>query len=314
MPSDGNPMRRRTVLRLLGASGAGAASPIAAASARGTQRELPPRRRARLDELAIETALHPERPGGAMTTIGLGDGYQLYYVDGVESADETVHVERDLVQLSRAEAGVHGVHWISPTTLRYSQDGRTLQRSFGFDGRGEQITPRSGTVTVVDDRPLPVHRTDDFGAQSVDIPYPIDCRSSQVCCTDLPYVTDWCVRVTGSDTGHSPECSNFNPGPMRHGHFAIFPEGNYRRGVNIWSGVDGNCVWVGEEHATKWCTRVCGPEGGMPSLADLRDAFEEAIERAAAEAGIAIPAIVVVALAYYLAASTLAPPTGVPLI
>jgi len=42
--------------------------------------------------------------------------------------------------------------------------------------------------------------------------------------------------------------------------------------------------------------------------------FEEAINEAAEAAGIAVPAIVVTALASYLAASTLAPPTGVPLV
>jgi hypothetical protein len=73
-------------------------------------------------------------------------------------------------------------------------------------------------------------------------------------------------------------------------------------------------MWVGEEYSSNWCTRVCGPNGGLPSLADLRDAFEEAINKAADAAGIAVPAIVVTALAYYLAASTLAPPTGVPLV
>lgn len=38
------------------------------------------------------------------------------------------------------------------------------------------------------------------------------------------------------------------------------------------------------------------------------------LNRAADAAGIAIPGFVVVVLAYYLAASTLAPPTGVPLV
>jgi hypothetical protein len=113
---------------------------------------------------------------------------------------------------------------------------------------------------------------------------------------------------------HEPECAGSNPPPMPHGHFAIFPEGNYRGGINIWIGKNGNCIWVGEEHSSNWCTRVCGPNGGLPSLADLRDAFEEAINQAADAAGIAVPAIVVTALAYYLAASTLAPPTGVPLV
>ena len=99
---------------------------------------------------------------------------------------------------------------------------------------------------------------------------------------------------------------------MTHGHFAIYRKGDYCSGINIWIGQTGNCFWVGEEHSTNWCTQVCGPEGGTPSLSELKNAFEEAINRAADAAGIAIPGLVVTALAYYLAASTLAPPTGVP--
>lgn len=99
------------------------------------------------------------------------------------------------------------------------------------------------------------------------------------------------------------------PRPLRD-----IPRRDYRGGINIWIGRSANCIWVGEEHKSNWCTRVRGPEGGLPSLSDLRDVFEEAINKAADAAGIAVPAIVVTALVYYLAASTLAPPTGVPLV
>ncbi|ELY59936.1 hypothetical protein C493_04638 [Natronolimnohabitans innermongolicus JCM 12255] len=52
----------------------------------------------------------------------------------------------------------------------------------------------------------------------------------------------------------------------------------------------------------------------MPSVSDLRDAFEEAIERALDAAGIAAPAVVVAALAYFLAVTTVTPPApGVPI-
>ncbi|AFO56224.1 hypothetical protein NJ7G_0977 [Natrinema sp. J7-2] len=59
---------------------------------------------------------------------------------------------------------------------------------------------------------------------------------------------------------------------------------------------------------------VCGSGDGAPSVSALRDAFENAINRAADAAGVAIPGVVVTALAYSLAASTVAPPVGVPLV
>lgn len=317
MSNGENPANRRKVLQLIGASGALAASPVAAARSRSRDRDGEESRpdELRLNELAIEAALHTDQSVAALTTIGIGDGYQLYLARDVQSLSDTVHVERDLEQLSRAEAGVHGVHWTSESTLKYSIDGKTVERSLTIADDELSVQSSSGQVTVVDDRPLPVRSSGEVSTQAVDIPYPIDCKSGgNVCCTDLPFVSDWCIRVTGNDSGHSPECNGHNPPAMHHGHLAIFPEGNYRSGINIWAGNSGNCVWVGEEHSTKWCTRVCGPEGGLPSLTDLRDAFEDALNKAADAAGIAVPAIVITALAYYLAASTLAPPTGVPLI
>lgn len=119
---------RRTVLRTLAATSAVAGSPIAAATD-GRQGGSPPKRNA-LAELAVEAAFHPKRSAAAITTLGLGDGYQLYWVRDVDSVDEVVHAERDLVQLSDAEAGVHGVHWpiADPTVLAGRCDPRTRLR------------------------------------------------------------------------------------------------------------------------------------------------------------------------------------------
>ncbi|WP_256296709.1 hypothetical protein [Haloarchaeobius salinus] len=314
MSGDSTPTDRRTVLRGLAATGAIAGSPLVAAKTRDERdrRNVDPR--LSLRELAVEIAFHPERDLAAITTLGLGDGYQVYLVADVDARTDVVHTRRDLEQLSRATVGVHGIHWTDARTLRYSRDGSTIERSLAFETRRGGVVTTTRATTTVSEQPLPVRATSG-PSTAVDIPYPIDCKSGgNVCCTDVPFVNDWCVRVTGNDSGHSPECAGSNPPPMPHGHFAIFPEGNYRGGINIWIGKNGNCIWVGEEHASNWCTRVCGPNGGLPSLADLRDAFEEAINQAADAAGIAVPAIVVTALAYYLAASTLAPPTGVPLV
>lgn len=316
MWGDENQATRRTVLQALGASGATAASPIAAARSRRT-RETPTTRKTRLklSELSIETDFHPTHSTAAISTIGLGDGLEVYLVKDVESLDEYVHTVSDLERVSDAVAGVHGVHWTSERTLRYSVDGKTIERSLSVDDSAEVVSAQSSSVAIVSDDPLPVRQTGEVHTQDVSIPFPIDCKSGgNVCCTDFPFVSDWCVRATASDSGHSPQCNNRSPPPMPHGHFAIFPEGRYRGGVNFWVGVSGNCVWVGEEHSSGWCRSICGPDGELPSLTDLKNGFEDVIRRAADAANIAVPAIVITALAYYLAASTLAPPTGVPLV
>ncbi|WP_435348899.1 hypothetical protein [Haloarchaeobius sp. HRN-SO-5] len=314
MADDTRRPNRRTVLRALAATSVVAGSPIAAASTRRHRNAADAPPRVRLGDLAVEAALFPDRSVAAITTLGLGDGYQVYVVHDVESMDDVVHVERDLTLLSDAEVGVHGVHWTGRSTLRHSQDDVTVERTLSFDGANGHRTVDAQTVTAVDDDPLPVRRTGQVGT-SVDIPHPIDCQSAENdCCTNLPFGPDWCIRATASESGHSPECARANPPAMPHGHFAIFPSGNYRGGLDVWIGRSANCIWIGEGHGSNWCTSVCGPGGGRPGLSDLRDAFEEAIERAADAAGIAVSAIVVTALAYYLAASTLAPPTGVPLV
>lgn len=244
-----------------------------------------------VEKIAFETATNPVRQVVAFTTTVFGDGLELYIAKGIDDPSE---VPKSVDRVTDSEAGVHGLSWESPVRLRYSQDGRTVERqSMGWSRRG-------ASVTVVDDDPLPVRDGQ------------VELYSGFVYCTNIPFVTDYCIRLDGSDSGHSPQCRNYSPPAMTHGHFAIYRKGDYRSGINIWIGQTGNCFRVGEEHSTNWCTRVCGPEGGTPSLSELKNAFEEAINRAADAAGIAIPGLVVTALAYYLAASTLAPPTGVP--
>lgn len=313
MPWEKPTPNRRTLLRVLTTTSLLAGVPTATASFEGSDKigNIPDR--IPLDELAIEVAFNPKYSAAAITTLGLGDGYQVYLVNDVESRSDDVRIKRDLIQISNANIGVHGIHWTDRQTLRHSEDNKTLERTFEFKSDGK-LQIQSKTQTIVDNNPMPVHSSGQVTTY-VNVPYPIDCKDGgNVCCTDLPVASDFCVRATGSDTGHAPECNSHNPPPMPHGHFAIYPEGNYRGGVNFWIGKDANCIWVGEEHGTGWCEPICGPEGGLPSLSDLRDAFEEAINRSAEAAGIAIPGIVVTALAYYLAASTLAPPTGVPLV
>lgn len=75
-----------------------------------------------------------------------------------------------------------------------------------------------------------------------------------------------------------------------------------------------NCVYAGEEHYSEWCTKVCGPEDGLPSMSELVETYKKTIKKAADATGVAIPGFVIVVMAYYLAGSTLAPPTGVPFV
>lgn len=273
-----------------------------------------------VEEIAIEVAPHPEHPIVVFSSIGLGDGYQVYVAEGVGSAEKQIDIPDDFRQLSQAEAGVHAIHWVNATTLKYSRDGETVERSIAFSREGSSI--QRSSVSVVDDRPLPLtqqHRGGSVSAQNlpnIDIPFPIDVKSANVACTDLPYVQNWCLRVDPSDDGDYLNCDNHNPPQMPHAHFAIYRSREPHSGINIWIGKDGNCIWVGEEHYSNdgdgWCQPLCGPEGGLPSLSTLKDTFEDVIDRSAEAAGIAIPGFVVAALAYYLAGSTLAPPVGVP--
>lgn len=227
--------------------------------------------------------------GAWVTTSILGDGFQLYWAEGATNESS---IPNDVFQYTSADHGVHNLSFEDSTTLKFSMDGDTYTMPTG-------IKPASTTTDVTTSSDLTKISSD---------PLLVDYKGDGVVCG-----MGWCVRIDADDYG-SLECSSLSVPPMNHGHFAIYPEGNYRAGVNFWIGVDGNCVYAGEEHYTKWCTRVCGPEDGFPSMADLVSIFEEAIRRAADAADIVIPGFIILAFAYYLAASTIAPPPGVPLV
>lgn len=237
-----------------------------------------------LDEIAIETAKQPNTARIFFTTTLLGDGFQMYIAEGTSSTDESAD---SVQQITNAEAGVHGLSWKDQQTLRYSQDGKTYTRTTSNTG---ELT----SATQVNDAPLPPSQGE------------VTTQANFVHCE-----LGWCIRLANSDYG-SLACKNAKVPRMNHGHFAVYPSGNYEGGFNIWIGKKGNCIWVGEENKTKWCTKVCGPKNGLPGVSTLKNTFKNAINRAANAAGIAIPAAIVAAIAYYLAVTTLAPPVGVP--
>lgn len=227
--------------------------------------------------------------GSWATSSILGDGFQLYWVEG--ATDES-GIPEDVIQYTSADYGVHNLSFEDSDTLKFSMDGSTytMPTNIEHSSTTTEIEANSNTTKISDD------------------PLVVDYKGNGVACG-----MDWCVRIDTDDYG-SLECNNYSVPAMDHGHFAVYPEGNYRAGVNFWIGVNGNCVYAGEEHYTQWCTKVCGPDDGLPSVSDLFAAYKETIERAADAADVAIPGFVIVAMAYYLAASTLAPPTGVPLV
>jgi len=73
--SDNN-VNRRTVLRAATMGSIVAGVPVTVAGERDENNQVPDR--VTLDELAIEIAFHPEDSVAAITTLGLGDGYQVY--------------------------------------------------------------------------------------------------------------------------------------------------------------------------------------------------------------------------------------------
>lgn len=252
-----------------------------------------------LDDIAIETALHDSRDVAAFTSTNLGHGLELYLARGVSSVSEW---PEEVSVLTDAREGVHAPSWRDETDLRFSMDGATLSETVLKDEGLSIASHRSRTV--LREEPLPV-----FGTERA-----VSTQSKVVYCRDFPFVGGWCIRLHHKDSGHSPRCRN-NPTPpaMVHSHFSIFPQSDANGGINLWGGYDGNCFYVGEEHYSGYCVRVCG-NGGLPGLSPIKSAFEDVINTAANYADIAIPAVVVAALAYYLAGSTLAPPTGVPLV
>lgn len=98
---------------------------------------------------------------------------------------------------------------------------------------------------------------------------------------------------------------------MVHSHFAVYPQSDAKGGMNLWAGKHSGCFYVGEEHYSSKCVRVCY-DGSFPSLGTIADAYEEIILIAAAAAGIGLGSAIAKALAYILAGLTVKPPVGIP--
>lgn len=252
-----------------------------------------------LDDIALESAFHSAWDVAAFTSVNLGRGLQLYFTKGVSSRNDRPD---EITRLTDAREGVHAPSWENKTDLKYSMDGATFSEQV-LDLKKSSITSQRSRE-VISQEPLPL-----FENRGV-----VSTLSKVVYCRDFPGIGGWCIRLHHKDSGHSPRCTN-NPTPpsMVHSHFSIFPMSDAKGGINLWGGYDGNCFYAGEEHYSGYCVRVCG-NGGLPGLGVISDAFEDVINTAAEHADIVIPAAVVVALAYYLAVSTLAPPPGVPLV
>lgn len=265
-----------------------------------------------INNIALEANIHPDTDIVAFTAITDDDGFQLYVAPGISDLEEDLD-ERRVTQLTNADAGVHGLQWVGRRTLKYSVDGRTVVQRVKPEQPNISVTSNQRTI---DDEPLPFRQgcNDSVCAESVsvpDIPYPIDIKNGNVACTDIPHVTNWCIRADVDDPSHSPECYRYDPPNMTHAHLGFFREGDYRSGVNLWAGYDGRCVWVGEEHYTQpepYCNRACAPNGGIPGISVLRDLFEDALETAVNHAGLAVSSTVITAMAYFLAVKTPTPP------
>lgn len=299
---------RRRVLQGVGAAGVLSLVPIAGAKPVQIDRVYGKR----LDEVSISTAPNTRKNCVAFTTITKRDGYQLYLAEGVGSASATIDQSVTINQVSNADAGVHGPHWIDDTTLRFSQDNKTITKEW-VDLFGYTLVERDKEVR---DEPLPF--TDPTKSEGVvqpafsvsDVPFPLDKKpGAPVVCTDIPWVTDVCLRID-KNSGHSPECKRYNPPSMPHVHlFDLFLSGKPNSGVNFWTGYDGKCIWIGEENAITDCAKFCKDLSG--SIGALKEFFMDNIEKIALAAGIALSPVAIEALAYYLAGSTIAPPTGV---
>lgn len=269
-----------------------------------------------LNDIALEIAEHPKRPFIAFTTPVLGDGFQMYLANGVSSPDEK---SSTVTKITDAKAGVHAPSWVDNKTLEYSQDGKTFVRTV-VPGRALTQSPKFAP-RVVDDRPLPLSSdpTPQSTAQGITT-QAIDYKGNNVICADIPFVGSWCARADIDDNwrSHRLECGNTTVPHMPHAHLAFFEEGSSRgeSGVNLWAGkqTDRPCLWMGEEYYLQSCVQLCAPEGGLPTFSDVKDAFENLINDAADAAGVAIPAVLVVALAYFLATTTFTPITGLPIV
>jgi len=243
--------------------------------------------------LAMEHEAHPKRPLIAFTSVNREEGFQLYLARRTDTADE---VPDRIEQLTEAEHGVHAVSWESESKLRYSRDGATYEYTIGPAQDAEKQEQQ------VDSEPLPIRTSEGE----------VTTAAKVVKCTNVPSVGDWCIRVHSGDSGHTPLCTN-NPTPpsMTHNHFSVYPQSDAKGGINLWAGNKSSCFYVGEEHYSGKCVRVCY-DGNFPSLGAIADAYEEMILIAAAAAGITIGAAVVKALAYILAGLTVKTPVGLP--
>jgi len=296
-----SPVDRRSVLRNLGVA-TGAIPFLGAGVAADEQPDLLTEGRETDDpdhpvvDLAIEHESHPSRQTIAFTSLTRQEGFQLYLAHGTRSPTD---VPSRIELITDAEYGVHGVSWQSPTTLRYSRDGATYERTT-HDGSG--IAVDRTRERLVEPEPLPLTP---FDGQ-------VTGRATVVKCTSVPYIGDWCVRVHAQDSGHTPTCNN-NPTPpaMTHNHFAVYPQSDAKGGINLWAGTDGGCFYAGEEHYAQQCIRVCY-DGSFPSLSAIADAYEEILLIATAAAGISLAPVVAKALAYILGGLTIKPPVGFP--
>lgn len=257
-------------------------------------------------DIAFEVQEHPNRPLVAFSTTFLGDGYQLYLVRGANGTDRAA---KHAMSVTEAEAGVHGISWEDSSrdgdpVLRYSEDGAT------FEGRirgAEFIEKRKVSDDPIDpEEPILEAPPKRVGTQTRRVNY----------CVDPPLVDEWCANARGPETGRL-KCKS-QPGdhtpPIEHYQFEVLRSGDATSGVSFWTGqqTTDSCMWVGEENYSEWCWKYCQGDG-IPGVSTLAGAIEDAINKAADHAGIAIPAVVVTAIAYAIATGIVAkPPTGVP--
>jgi len=302
---------RRKLLKAVGMSGGvfmGSTGFVAASGDQGFEDEIDMKNPDHaVEELAVEYEPHPRKSMIAFTGIGFGDGYQLYLARGAKTSSDT---PQEIVRLTDARHGVHALSWQSQRRLRYSKDGATYGRIVPGAEKAS-ISSKQSFERKIDTEPLPIEgdsQTQATGITTQD--------AKVVKCTSVPFAGDWCVRVHAMDNGHPPKCTNQPPPPaMKHSHFSIYPQSDAHGGINMWSGAKGPCFYVGEEHYKGKCARApprCDYDGELPDFGTIKNAYKEMIEKAADAAGIAIPAVVIAALAYILAGLTVKPPSGVP--
>lgn len=259
-----------------------------------------------VEDIAFEFREHPDQPLAAFSTTFLGDGYQLYIVRGENKGNR---IAKHATPVTEAEAGVHGISWTDSTkngtpVLRYSEDGAT------FEGRisGTDLieTRRVSDDPIVPEEPMLKASSTGISTQTRRVNY----------CVDPPLVDEWCANARGPETGRL-KCKSQSGGhtpPIEHYQFEILRSGDATSGVSFWTGqqTTDSCTWVGEENYSEWCWKYCKGDG-VPGVSALAGAIEDAINKAADHANVAIPAAVVTAIAYAIATGIVVkPPTGVP--